>query len=158
LTSLALTARTLTAAARLDPDAFTRPLGSSFSSVRDTLTHILSGHWIWLERWQKRFPTAMLNAADFPTVESLRTRWKTVDQDRERFIRDLTAEDLHRSATYLNRAGEQFAYPLWQQMLHVVNHASYHRGQIVTMLRQLGAEVVGTDFLSYYDEKNERVK
>lgn len=145
--------RTLTATARLDQDAFTRPLGSSFSSVRDTLAHILGAHWIWLERWLGRFPTALLNAADFPTVESLRSRWKTVEQDRDRFIQGLTPEDLHRSLAYLNRTGERYAYPLWQQMVHVVNHASYHRGQVVTMLRQLGAEAVSTDFLSYYDEK-----
>ena len=41
-------------------------------------------------------------------------------------------------------------------MTHVVNHSSYHRGQVTTLLRQLGAEPVGTDFLSYYDEKGQR--
>jgi len=104
--------RVLAAAAKLDQGAFTRPLGSSFSSVRDTLAHILSGEWIWLERWQGRFPTALLNADDFATVDSLRNRWMTVSKDCEAFIQQLTPENLQRSLAYLNRAGERFAYPL----------------------------------------------
>jgi uncharacterized damage-inducible protein DinB len=148
--------RVLAAAAKLDQGAFTRPLGNSFSSVRDTLAHILSGEWIWLERWQGRFPTALLNADNFPTVDSLRKRWMTVSKDCEAFIETLSAGNLQSSLAYLNRAGERFAYPLWQQMTHVVNHSSYHRGQVTTLLRQLGAEPVGTDFLSYYDEKSQR--
>jgi uncharacterized damage-inducible protein DinB len=145
--------RTLNAAAKLSTEAFTRDLGNSFRSVRDTLAHVLSGEWIWLERWNGRFPTALLSASDFPTVESLRARWKVVDQDYESFFRRLTSESLGHSLAYLNRSGERFAYPLWQQMVHVVNHSSYHRGQVVTMLRQLGAEPASTDFLLYYDKK-----
>ena len=53
---------------------------------------------------------------------------------------------------YVNLRGETWEYALWQQMLHVVNHASYHRGQVVTMLRQLGAPPPTTDFLVFYDE------
>src|SRR5262249_2108090 len=107
--------RTLAAAGKLDHQALTRPLGNSFSSVRDTLAHILSGEWIWLERWNGRYPTALLNAEDFPTVESLRVRWHTLRQDCEQFIEELTPERLARTIAYLNRAGERFAYPLWQQ-------------------------------------------
>ena len=47
--------RTLAATAQLDSDKFTRSMGNSFSSVRDTLAHILGAEWIWLERWQGRF-------------------------------------------------------------------------------------------------------
>ena len=144
--------RTLAAAGRLDAEKFLRPMGNSFSSVRDTLAHILSGEWIWLERWLGRYPTALLSAFDFPTVESLRGRWKSVLQDYDRFIQPLTAERLSQSLEYLNRAGERYAYPLWLQMVHVVNHSTYHRGQVTTLLRQLSSEPAVTDFLAYYDE------
>ena len=144
--------RTLAAAGQLDAEKFLRPMGNSFSSVRDTLAHILSGEWIWLERWLGRYPTALLSASDFPTVESLRGRWKTVQQDYDRFIQPLTAERLSESLEYLNRIGERYAYPLWQQMVHVVNHSTYHRGQVTTLLRQLSSEPAVTDFLAYYDE------
>jgi uncharacterized damage-inducible protein DinB len=146
--------RVLAAAGKLEPEKFIRPMGNSFSSVRDTLAHVLSGEWIWLERWQGRYPTELLNPADFPTVQSLDVRWKTVRQDYEGFIQALTAQRLAEDLAYLNRAGQRYSYPLWQQMVHVVNHSTYHRGQITTLLRQLCAEPVVTDFLVYYDEKN----
>jgi uncharacterized damage-inducible protein DinB len=143
--------RALTSAAALSAAEFTRDMGNSFGSLRDTLAHILSAEWIWLERWFGRSPKTMLPASDFPTVESLRQRWDTVEQDRNRFIRPLTPDRLRESVAYSNRAGEPFAYPLWQQMAHVVNHSSYHRGQVTTLLRQLGAEPLNTDLLLYYD-------
>lgn len=145
--------RVLAAAGKLDPEKFVRPMGNSFSSVRDTLAHILAAEWIWLERWQGRFPTELLNPEDFPTGQSLDARWKTVRKDYERFLQSLTPQRLEEDLAYLNRAGQRFSYPLWQQMVHVVNHSTYHRGQITTLLRQLGAEPVVTDFLEYYDEK-----
>ena len=105
------------------------------------------------ERWQGRFPTQLLNPADFPTVESLETRWQTVNRDYETFMNSLTPERLDEDLAYLNRAGERYSYPLWQQMVHVVNHSTYHRGQVTTLLRQLGSEPAVTDFLVYYDER-----
>ena len=143
---------TLAAAGRLDPEKFTRPMGNSFSSVRDTLAHIIGAEWIWLERWLGRAPTALLSASDFPTAESLQLRWKSLEQDYQRFIDALTPGRLSENLAYLNRSGERWEYPLWQQMVHVVNHSTYHRGQVTTLLRQLGAEPAVTDFLNYYDE------
>jgi uncharacterized damage-inducible protein DinB len=145
--------RALSAAAKLDGEKFTRPMGNSFSSVRDTLAHILAGEWIWLERWHGRFPAALLNAQDFPNVQSLVSRWEIVQQDYERFIAALTPQRLEQDLSYLNREGQRFSYPQWQQIVHVVNHSTYHRGQITTLLRQLGAEPAVTDFLAYYDER-----
>jgi len=144
--------RTLSAAARLDNQAFLRNLGSSFSSVRDTLAHILGAEWIWLERWQGRSPAALLSAADFSSTQSLEARWQAVESERSRFMEALTPARLQEEIAYTNLRGQRYAYPLWQQMLHVVNHSTYHRGQITTLLRQLGAEAVATDLLVYYDE------
>jgi uncharacterized damage-inducible protein DinB len=146
--------RTLQASAKLAGEAFVRPMGNSFSSVRDTLTHILSAEWIWLERWQGRFPTDMLDPTKFPSAQTLNSRWQTVEQDYHQFLHTLTPEWLREDLAYINRAGQRFSYPLWQQLVHVVNHSSYHRGQVTTLLRQLGAEAVSTDFLMYYDEKS----
>ncbi len=146
--------RTLAAAGQLDPKEFSRPMGNSFSSVQETLVHILGAEWIWLERWLGRAPTALLNAADFPSLESLQARWNGVEQDYERFIQSLTSSHLKQPLAYLNRAGQRYEYPLWQQMVHVANHSTYYRGQVTTLLRQLGAEPAVTDFLVFYDERN----
>jgi uncharacterized damage-inducible protein DinB len=148
--------RILTVAGTLAGDDFTRPMGNSFSSVRDTLAHILSGEWIWLERWQRRSPKGLLDAAIFPTLQSLESRWKTVEHDQTHFIEALTPQRLSEELAYINQKGQPYSYPLWQQLVHVVNHSSYHRGQITTLLRQLGAEAVSTDFLLYHDERLEK--
>ena len=144
--------RALSAAAKLDGEKFTRPMGNSFSSVRDTLAHIIGAEWIWLERWLGRFPKALLDADSFPSLRSLEDRWERVESDQKQFIQTLTRERFDQDLAYINRVGERFSYALWQQMVHVVNHSTYHRGQITTLLRQLGAEPAVTDFLAYYDE------
>ena len=69
------------------------------------------------------------------------------------FIEALTIQRLAEGLPYINQKSQLYSYPLWQQLVHVVNHSSYHRGQVTTMLRQLGAEAVSTDFLVYFDEK-----
>jgi len=95
----------------------------------------------------------LLEAASFPKVQSLESRWEAVELAQRQFIEALTPQRLIEELAYLNQRGQLYSYPLWQQMVHVVNHSSYHRGQITTLLRQLGAESVSTDFLVYYDEK-----
>jgi uncharacterized damage-inducible protein DinB len=68
------------------------------------------------------------------------------------FIEAVTAERLTTVVAYVNLQGQTWRYPLWRQMYHVVNHSTYHRGQLTTMLRQLGAAPVATDFLVFHDE------
>jgi uncharacterized damage-inducible protein DinB len=143
--------RVLASITPLSAGQFTRSMGNSFGSVRDKVAHILGAEWIWLERWLGRSPRALLPAAEFPTVASIRERWATVEQDRNRFIQTLTPAKLQETVAYINTRSEPFSYLLWQQMAHVVNHSTYHRGQVTTLLRQLGAEPQNTDFLTYYD-------
>lgn len=152
--------RTLTVAGTLANDDFLRPMGNSFSSVRDTLAHIIGAEWIWLERWQGRSPKALLDPAAFPTVQSLESRWATLEREQMQFIEALTPQRLNKELPYINQKGQRYSYPLWQQLVHIVNHSSYHRGQVTTLLRQLGAETVSTDFLVYFDEtpKSQRKK
>ncbi len=145
--------RTLTVASALANDDLLRPMGNSFSSVRDTLAHILGAEWIWLERWLGRSPKALLDPAIFPTMQLLESRWEIVEHEQTQFIEALTPQRLGEELPYINQKGERYSYPLWRQLVHVVNHSSYHRGQVTTLLRQLEAEAVSTDFLVYYDEK-----
>jgi uncharacterized damage-inducible protein DinB len=146
--------KSLGSVSRLDEERFTRNLGNSFSSVRDTLVHILGAEWIWLERWNGRSPRALLNVSELPGLADITTRWKRVEESRSAFLQNLRASDLSASVSYVNQRGQTWSYPLWQQMMHVVNHSTYHRGQITTLLRQLGSEPVSTDLLIYYDERS----
>ncbi len=144
--------RVISSVTPLTQEMFTRRMGSSFGSVRDTLAHILSAEWIWLERWLGRSPKALHSASDFPTVQALRQLWTTVQHDQNQYIKTLVPDRLQDEVSYINTRGERYAYALWRQMVHVVNHSSYHRGQITTLLRQIGAEPASTDLLVYYDQ------
>lgn len=145
--------RTLDACAALAPEQLTRDLGSSFRSVRDTLAHIYGAEWIWMERWHGRVPAGLPSAADFPDLETLRRRFAEMDQNLVDYAASLTADDLQRVMTVKTSAGTTFSQPLWQMLQHLANHGSYHRGQVATMLRQLGAKPVGTDLIGFYRER-----
>ncbi|HEX8163270.1 MAG TPA: DinB family protein [Pyrinomonadaceae bacterium] len=141
----------LDAAARLSDGEFTRGLGNSFPSVRDTLVHLLHAEWVWLRRWRGESPRVVLDPAEFPDVASVGARLAAVARERAGLVAGLSDDDLGRVVAYTNAKGEEWRYPLGRMMQHVVNHSTYHRGQIVTMLRQLGAGAPSTDLL-YYDD------
>jgi uncharacterized damage-inducible protein DinB len=145
--------RTLDACAAFSEEQFTRNLGSSFRSVRDTLAHICGVEWLWLERWHGRSHNALPPAAEFPNVASLRRRWDEVERNLLDYIASLTPEDIQRIIQHKTTQGVQQAAPLWQMLQHLVNHGTYHRGQVATMLRQLGAKSLSTDLILFYRER-----
>src|SRR5450432_1344916 len=145
--------RALEAASALSKEQFTKPLGSSFSSVRDTLAHIYGAEWIWLERFQGRSPSAIPDDADFAEIAKLKASWAAFEPTLSNFVRGLTQADLDRVMEYKTFKFGVYSNPLWQSMQHVVNHGTYHRGQITSMLRQLGAQPILTDLMHFYREK-----
>lgn len=144
--------RVLGAVSRLPEGDFIRDLGSSYRSIRDTLTHVVWSEWIWLQRWKGNSPRVAFSPADFPNESRLRERFLAVAAERSAFLGDLPADRLAQPVEYTSLRGETWRYPLWQQLHHVVNHSTYHRGQVATMLRQVGATPEATDLLVYYDE------
>jgi len=148
-------ARVLDAVSKLGTEDFTRDLKNSFRSVRDTLIHAMSAEWIWLTRWKGISPKAMVgpSPSDFPTAPILKNRWAEIERDQTEFVSGLTDESFKGTLSYTNTKGDSFKYPLWQMMSHVVNHSTYHRGQVTTMLRQLGAQPAGTDLITFYNTK-----
>jgi len=145
--------RTLDSCAPLTPEQFTREMVSSFRSVRDTLAHIYGAEWLWLERWHERIPNALPSAADFPDLDSLRARWAELERNLRTFIGSLTPAGLQRVIKYKNTRGTPFEGHLEPMLSHVVNHGTYHRGQVVTLLRQLGAKPVATDLIAFHRER-----
>ena len=92
--------RQLEVCATLSREQFLRPLGSSFSSVRDTLAHLAVGEWLWLERWQGRSPRAMAAPEEFPTLGAIKERWRTVEHGVREYLSSLSEEVLARPLTY----------------------------------------------------------
>jgi len=145
--------RALDAAAKLSQEQFTRQLGSSFSSVRDTLMHICGAEWVWHERFEGRSPGSIPDLSSIQTVDALRAHWSAQEAPLLAFVRGLTQADLDRVIEYKTINFGVYKNPLWQSMQHVVNHGTYHRGQITTMLRQLGAKPILTDLMHFYRER-----
>jgi uncharacterized damage-inducible protein DinB len=148
--------RILDACEALSPEQFLRELGSSFSSVRDTLAHMSGAEWIWYERWHGRAPQGMPKATDYADLKSLRTHWADIGRDLFDYVASLNEDDLVHVMQFKTMAGTAIAQPLWQCLQHVANHSTYHRGQITTMLRQLGAKPAGTDMIGFYRERAAR--
>ena len=74
------------------------------------------------------------------------------------YIASLKQEDLDRVLHYKTMAGTPMEGQLWQMLQHLVNHGSYHRGQVATLLRQLGAKPNSTDLIGYYRELGMKAK
>lgn len=144
-------ARMLDSVAALSGEDLTKELSGSFRSVRDTLAHILSAEWIWLKRWKGTSPPALLDPTNFATLSALRSRWAEVEGEQTDFVEGVTEEALGEVISYINTKGETWRYPLGQMLQHLVNHSSYHRGQVATLLRQLGRKPASTDFLLFLD-------
>jgi uncharacterized damage-inducible protein DinB len=143
--------RILDAATNLSNEDFMRDLKNSYPSIRDTLAHVMSAEWAWLERCRGSSPKQMLPSSSFPTVSALRERWDEIHRGLLELLNSITGETLNTIISYVNFQGETWKYPLWQILYHVVNHSTYHRGQIITMFRRLGSEPMSTDLLLYYD-------
>jgi uncharacterized damage-inducible protein DinB len=150
--------RILGAAEALTAEEFTKELGSSFSSVRDTLAHVWGVEWVWLERLNGRSPAAFPNAKDFPNLASLRPRWVEVEKHWLGYVSRLNESELEEEVDYKTMSFGPARNPRWHIMQHVVNHGTYHRGQVTTMLRQLGAKGVGTDLIMFYRERHAAAK
>ena len=138
-------ARAFDAVAKLAPEPYLKDLGSSMKSVRDTMVHLVSAQWIWLSRWKGASPKAMWTAGDTPTVAALREKSSALHGEIEAFVSAQTGATLAGDVTYQNLKGDTLKFPLGALFLHVVNHSTYHRGQVTTLLRQLGAQPVATD-------------
>jgi len=145
--------RALAAAEKLTAEQFTHQMGSSFSSVRDTLAHIYGAEWIWLERFQGRSPAALPDVRQFQDLASLREQWLRHEVLLLVFVQGLTQSDLDREMEYKTLKFGVYHNPLWQSMQHLANHGTYHRGQVTTLLRQLGAEPILTDLMHFYRER-----
>lgn len=145
--------RLLEAVAPLSSDLLTKNLGNSFGSVHDTLVHLYGAEWMWCSRWNGESPEALPQPASLPTFDAVRDAW----QQHEGLVRAALARYRERGVetpVVYERYGRTHAEPFSHQLLHMVNHASYHRGQVTTMLRQLGAPPPKSmDLIAFYREQ-----
>ena len=148
--------RMLDAVGILTQEQLTRELGNSFKSIRDTLAHLYGAEYAWCARWQGESPTALLAADGFPDVATLRAKWSELESSVRAVLNRLGEHGVTKVFAYKMLNGDSRQSVFWHMLQHVVNHGSYHRGQVTTMLRQLGAAPPQqTDLITFYRLKAE---
>ncbi|MGI8836769.1 MAG: DinB family protein [Pyrinomonadaceae bacterium] len=142
------------AAANLSPEDLRREVNISHGSIFGTLLHMAGAEWIWLERWHGRSPAgreawSLWKSESCPDLATLNSRWQEVSERRRAFIDQLDELRLSAELPFILLSGDPNSMPLVDQMQHVANHATLHRGQVVGMIRQLGIAPPSTDLLFY---------
>jgi uncharacterized damage-inducible protein DinB len=155
--------RALQAVSTLSVEEFTRDLGGSFRSVRDTLVHIIGGEWGWLTIWKEpslssAFVTdlwtrlgALFHPNAFPDLAAVQLKWAEIEREQGEFVNRVTNESLRRMLPV-----RETEISLAHLMQHLANHSTYHRGQVALMMRQLAAEPLATDFAMFLMEGRRR--
>ena len=128
----------------LPPGELGRPTGISHHSILGTMTHLHFADWIWYTR----VASAIEKPAE--TLEALERDWPDLQQRWEAFCDGLSDADLARPIAYRSIRGYDAVANVEQVVLHLVNHGTLHRGQVMGMIRQLGIVPPGTDLLHYY--------
>jgi len=131
----------------LSEEQIWRPLVSSFPSLGFALAHLVIVEWLWLERWNGRSPNALRSPEEFSSLAALSARWRQVESEMKAYLAQLDENALEQPYSYVNLEGQTWTYPLWHTVLHLINHQAYHRGQVAGLLRQLGVQPLGVDFL-----------
>ena len=121
------------------PDAgYYKEQGISIGSIHKLLVHCMAAQWIWLSRWRGECPTCLENHEDFPTRDSLEQRWPLVHSAMLDFL-GLQSQKCSCASSNTRTRGEKiYNVALGDLMLHVIDHGSYHRGQINTMIKHVG--------------------
>ena len=135
------------ATGRLAADDYARDMNASFASIRGTLIHLLWAEWWWLRVWQGSTPPRQFDAEMFPDVSALAAGWTELEREQDAFLSRLSDGQLeHR------RSVRGYEYTLGELVHHLLNHSTYHRGQVAMLLRQIGEEPPATDFRLFLTE------
>lgn len=136
---------------QLPHDKLVLNMKTSHGSIHGTLTHIVGAEKVWLERFIGNVQPFLTN--DPPkSLQDLKELWEKVGYDTAKWLGGMTDKKLQETFTMKTLKGDTFVHVFWQAFQHVVNHSSYHRGQIVTMLRQLDVKPPTTDLIQFYRE------
>jgi uncharacterized damage-inducible protein DinB len=124
-----------------------------FQAIRGQFAHILFWEEIWLMRWKGNSPAAVPPLSEAPDLASFQTRWRDYHLDVGNFFSKMADADLQEVIAYDNFQKEEWAYPLWRMMMNMINHSTQHRGQIIAILRGVGAKIQPVDLIIFLDER-----
>ena len=142
----------LDAVAKVTQEQFLAPASFPHGGLRSTLVHALFAEWIWRQRWEGTSPTVRLKPEDFPTFESLRTRWVEEEKLLMAFVESVTDERLNSKFSYKATDGQSHERILWQAMAHLINHGTQHKAEAAALLTDFGQSPGDIDMILYFIE------
>ena len=142
------------AAAKLPEESLRRDFGISHKSIFGTLVHMAGAEWIWLERWNGRSPSkdeawSLWSIESCADLANLKARWSELVDRRTQHVAALDEPRLAAELSFKLLSGDASSMPLVNQLQHIANHATLHRGQVVGLIRQLGVDPPATDLIFY---------
>jgi uncharacterized damage-inducible protein DinB len=141
--------RILDAAAQLSPEELAHDFGTADRSVLETLVHVFAADRIWLWRLAGGANPGFVSDTD-RSMTALQSGWPALLEGWQTFAASLTDELVGAEVSYHDMKGNAWQQPLWQLMLHVVNHGTHHRGQVAGFLRSLGKTPPPLDLVLFY--------
>ena len=139
---------------QISEEQWERELGGSFKSLQATALHTVGAEKIWFERLQNN-PGEFLTLSFRGDRNELLTIWQTASANLERYLVSTLDEELTETFTYRNLKGDEYTDQRSQALAHVFNHSTYHRGQLVNYLREVGFTAVeSTDLINFYRIQN----
>ena len=134
---------------QISDEQWLQKVASSFDTIQETTLHIISAEEAWLQRFKKETVTWLQFNFKGSKDEHLQL-WKQTSADLKNFIADFDENNLNTILHYKRLNGEEKSTPFYIMFAHVFNHSTYHRGQLVTMLRQVGfTEIKSTDLIGF---------
>jgi uncharacterized damage-inducible protein DinB len=143
--------RLLDTVANLSAEDLARDFRTSDKTVIDTLAHVFAADRVWLGRIQGSPPASFISAED-RQLSALQKEWPALQGRWKQWATPLTDQDVQAKIAYRDLKGNSWEQPLWQILLHVVNHGTHHRGQVSGFLRAMGHNPPPLDLIAFYRE------
>jgi uncharacterized damage-inducible protein DinB len=139
------------------PEAdYEKEQGGGWPSLRATFVHIAGATDAWAERFSGQDATRLATMDELPDLEAAARLLLAAEEKHRRQLATYTPARLAGPFTWKNRKGEEKTAPFWVVVRHVVNHQTYHRGQISAMARRLGHAPKPTDMVVWGIEQSAR--